>query len=190
MILTLLLLVACGDAPEPPVAEAPAPIASTPEPAVPQPVETPAVETPAVEAPATSGPAQLCKEGEQLIYGAVVEGKDKFVALCGSADLGEGAGYLQYRFGAPGKVELEYPAQTEGSRQKFSYTRETGPQVTFLSLSFVNNDVNYKISDEDYHGETARSIVVTPPGKASVEIALGEAAGSLMRLEGVVAEGG
>lgn len=137
-------------------------------------------------APTTHG---HCAADEQLLFSAPLADKPgKIVSICGSKDLGEGTGYLQYRFGAPGAVELEFPASRDGSRGAFTYSRHTGPQVTYLAVAFENEGHKYEIYDDFNYGETARGIRITPPGKDPIELALGEPEGSLMKLEGVVPE--
>lgn len=50
----------------------------------------------------------LCKQQEQVIFSCSL-GK-KTVSVCASNDLSANSGYLQYRFGQPGRIELNLPA--------------------------------------------------------------------------------
>lgn len=104
---------------------------------------------PAASAAPTTTPAQpqnrmLCTGNEQLIFGAVTTG-GKMVCLCSSPNLTAQRGYLQYRFGRPGRVELEYPAERTGSQQRFYYAHYARYQREWASLRFKNNEYNYRL---------------------------------------------
>src|SRR5258706_2400818 len=51
----------------------------------------------------------LCAKDERLIFSCPVKRAAKIVSVCASKDLTNDHGYLQYRFGVPGKIELAYP---------------------------------------------------------------------------------
>jgi hypothetical protein len=51
----------------------------------------------------------LCLNDEQQIFSCHTATK-KIIAVCASKDLAADRGYLQYRFGTPGKVEVSVPA--------------------------------------------------------------------------------
>lgn len=53
-------------------------------------------------------PTTLCLAGEAAVFACQV-GDGKLVSLCASADLGEHAGTLTYRFGRPDRLELTFP---------------------------------------------------------------------------------
>jgi hypothetical protein len=50
----------------------------------------------------------LCTAAETTVFDCPLAGGRR-AAVCGSADLSASAGTLQYRFGRPGKVELQWP---------------------------------------------------------------------------------
>jgi hypothetical protein len=131
----------------------------------------------------------LCQAGEQMIWSCTTV-KNKVASVCASKDLSEDKGYVQYRFGAPGKIELEFPKERKDSAQKFKYSRYTRPLVTMLTLSFENEGVGYEIHDDDNSEEKppvrAASIDIKDGAKeASIECKL-PVSGSLMKLEGIV----
>ncbi|HEY8561991.1 MAG TPA: hypothetical protein VIL74_16580 [Pyrinomonadaceae bacterium] len=127
----------------------------------------------------------LCRADEQTIWSCATT-KNKIASVCASKDLAEDKGYLQYRFGTAGRIELEYPAERPGSAKKFKYSRYTRPLVTMLALSFENNGVKYEIHDDDNSEEKP------PVRAASVDVANSSVvcklptAGSLMKLEDIV----
>ena len=114
-------------------------------------------------------PNSLCARDERIIFSCPVKKPAKIVSLCASKNLSADQGYLQYRFGLPGKVELEFPTERTGTQQKFQYTHYFRAQVDLTEISFSNNGYEYQITD-DYNGEekpaqSIRGVMVTAPGK-------------------------
>ena len=114
-------------------------------------------------------PNSLCARDERIIFSCPVKKPAKIVSLCASKNLTADQGYLQYRFGLPGKVELEFPKERIGTQQKFQYTHYFRAQVDLTEISFSNNGYEYQITD-DYNGEekpaqSIQGIMVTAPGK-------------------------
>ena len=114
-------------------------------------------------------PNSLCARDERIIFSCPVKKPAKIVSLCASRNLSADQGYLQYRFGLPGKVELEFPKERTGTQQKFQYTHYFRAQVDLTEISFSNNGYEYQITD-DYNGEekpaqSIQGIMVTAPGK-------------------------
>ena len=131
----------------------------------------------------------LCQSGEQTIWTCATT-KNKVASVCASKDLAEDKGYVQYRFGAAGKVELEFPKERKDSAQKFKYSRYTRPLVTMLTLKFENEGVVYEIHDDDNAEEKppvrAASIDIVDGAKNSSVACKLPTAGSLMKLETIV----
>jgi len=117
----------------------------------------------------TGQPNSLCAKDERIIFSCPLRKPAKIVSLCASKDLTSDRGYLQYRFGLPGKVELEFPQDRTGTQQKFQYTHYFRAQVDQTEISFTNNGYEYAITD-DYNGEekpaqSIQGVSVTAPGK-------------------------
>ena len=98
----------------------------------------------------TPPPTALCKSGETTLF-AFNTKSGKTASLC----RGPKGNYLVYRFGTPGKIELQYPAVLNASSwRKFtywSYTRGGGPENEgheTSQLKFENAGVEYTLSDE------------------------------------------
>lgn len=131
----------------------------------------------------------LCRSGEKTIWTCTTT-KNKLASVCGSKDLAEDKGYVQYRFGSPGNVELEYPKMREGSAQKFKYSRYTRPLVTMLTVEFENEGVRYEIHDDDNSEEKppvrAASIDVANGARSRSVVCRLPVSGSLMELENIV----
>lgn len=146
----------------------------------------------AAQSPA--GQASLCNRDETSLFSCVVRGSGKLLSICGSKRLDAGQGYVQYRFGRAGKVDLEFPKERQNTQSAFRYTRYTRPLVTYLALRFETNGYLYSVH-QNYNGEerppvNESSVSVTPlGGKAARSIELRcrrPAQGSLMSLEDIV----
>ena len=119
--------------------------------------------------PARLQPNTLCAKDERIIFSCPVKKPAKIVSLCASKDFDKERGYLQYRFGLPGKIELEFPTDRKGTQQKFQYTHYFRAQVDMTEINFKINGYEYQIFD-DYNGEekpkvSSQGVNVTAPGK-------------------------
>ncbi len=121
------------------------------------------------DADPTSATKSLCIEGEQIIFSCQLKRATKIVSLCASADLAKERGYLQYRFGLPGKIELQFPQDRQRPQQNFHYAHYFRYQVDMTEIGFRIDGHQYSIFDE-YNGEekpsrTDQGVSVTAPGK-------------------------
>jgi len=111
----------------------------------------------------------LCAKDERIIFSCPIKRPAKIVSVCASKDLTSDRGYIQYRFGLPAKVELEFPKERNGSQQKFQYRHYFRARVDETEISFTVNGYEYQVTD-DYNGEektaqTIQGVMVTAPGK-------------------------
>lgn len=111
----------------------------------------------------------LCAKDERIIFSCPVKRPEKIVSICASKDLTNERGYLQYRFGLPGKIELEYPKDRTGTQQKFHYTHYFRAQVDLTEIGFTIDGYEYSVFN-DYNGEekpaiSSHGVSVTAPGK-------------------------
>lgn len=118
----------------------------------------------------------LCAKTEHVIFSCRTKANPKhpaagkIVSLCASPDLSREHGYLQYRYGLPGKVELEFPGTRTGTQQLFQYSHYMRYQVDLTEINFQIDDYQYQIFDT-YNGEEKPAIAeqgvnVTALGKA------------------------
>jgi hypothetical protein len=110
----------------------------------------------------------LCESAEKIVFSCAIEKSAKIVSLCSSRELTKDQGYLQYRFGLPGKVELEFPKQREQTPSAFKYSHYFRAQFDQTEISFSSNGYQYAIFD-DYNGEQKpaqhdQGIRITSPG--------------------------
>jgi hypothetical protein len=138
-------------------------------------------------------PASLCERQEKVIFSCPVAGKaPKFVSLCASKELTRDRGYLQYRFGLPGKIELEYPEQREQTQRAFKYSHYFRAQFDTTAISFSRAGYEYTIYD-DYNGEQKparhdQGVRITAPNKEWTLNCRGRAKVQFGDLSGVLEE--
>jgi len=94
----------------------------------------------------------LCENTEKVVFSCTTKPAMKIVSLCSSKELTKERGYLQYRFGLPGKVELEFPKAHEQAQSAFKYSHYFRAQFDQTEISFTQNGYVYAIFD-DYNGE-------------------------------------
>ena len=104
----------------------------------------------------TLQPNSLCTKDEHIIFSCrvkrVAKPPAKIASLCGSSVLDKERGYLQYRFGLPGKLELEFPRNRRGTQEKFRYNHYFRYQVDLTEIDFDIGGNQYQIFDA-YNGE-------------------------------------
>lgn len=140
-----------------------------------------------------NGGSSLCAEEEQTVFSCKVRKHNKILAICASKDLSKSTGYLQYRFGRPGSLDLVFPIEKETSRQQFSFARYTRYQVAKVAVVFRNNDHSYSVFD-NYDGESGtptreRGVAITGPDehkKPMTYLCSQQAVSSLSKLESVL----
>ena len=111
----------------------------------------------------------LCLRDEKIVFSCAVKRTAKIISLCASKDLDKERGYLQYRFGLPGKIELEFPKLRTGTQQQFRYSHYSRAQVDLTEINFNIDGYEYSIFDT-YNGEekpavSEEGVSVTTPGK-------------------------
>jgi hypothetical protein len=90
----------------------------------------------------------LCLNDEQDIFSCRAATK-KIISVCASKDLAPNRGYLQYRFGMPGKIEVAVPADR-------SVSPENSALAGTLMFSGGGGDyLRFKAGDYDYVVYTA-----------------------------------
>ena len=135
----------------------------------------------------------LCRQGEDVLFSCPVKDRTTIVSLCGSKHLTGQQGYLQYRFGRKGHIELEFPAQRQGTQKMFRYAHYSRYQVNRVAVSFRKGAYTYALFD-GYEGDTLpkthyQGVQVRPSGAARKEVTLmcrGPALGNLSSLSSIL----
>ena len=132
----------------------------------------------AAQSPTTSTRAlqanTLCAITERVIFACVLRRPAKVVSVCASKDLTRETGYVQYRFGSPARIELEYPKDRTGTQQMFEYTHYMRALVDLNEINFSVDGVDYSVVD-DYNAEekpaqSLEGITVNWPGTSKKEV--------------------
>jgi hypothetical protein len=122
---------------------------------------------PAVSSVSQLQAGSLCENTEQVVFSCAIKKPARIVSLCSSKELTKDRGYLQYRFGLPGKIELEFPKQREQTQTAFKYSHYFRAQFDQTEISFTQDGYEYAIFD-DYNGEEKparhdQGVRITPP---------------------------
>ena len=113
--------------------------------------------------------ADLCNSGEVTVFSCQLKENKKFVSLCSSKELSAKTGYLQYRYGYLGKVELKYPSDAAGSQAAFGYDSYSRSDLNTFILGFSISNYRYEISETTECGQddgtTLRALLVSSQDK-------------------------
>ena len=96
----------------------------------------------------------LCAPHEE-IYFSCHAGK-KIISVCASGNISPNNGYVQYRIGIPGSVELEYPDMPKSPKGHFSLSNISGGNLNIEHLKFNSGKYNYVVYDGDISGVYVR----------------------------------
>lgn len=139
----------------------------------------------------TKGPSlpSLCAAEEFDMFNCAISGSGKLLSICASksSELERGRGYVQYRFGRPGRVELEFPRERRGSTRAFTLTYDessdpAGPVRRSASgaLTFLSGGYRYTVRETFRMGERPEEaekngwVEVAPAGGANSSAAARE----------------
>lgn len=147
----------------------------------------------AAQAAPKSQSLSLCRDEEQVMFSCVVTPGARITSLCASSTLDHRRGYLQYRYGKPGAIELQFPEARANTQLAFRYAHYFRAQVDRTEISFDNRDYRYTLFDY-FEGDAKPAIItagvrVSKHGTKGQQIELlchGKPTGKLGGLETVV----
>jgi hypothetical protein len=135
----------------------------------------------------------LCRPDEQVLFSCPVKYKDRVVSLCAAKDLSATKGYLQYRFGTPDKVELQFPEARENSQKALHYGHYFRAQVDQTRVYFTKDKYLYELfADEEgdvrpsVSSKGVRTTEVAAPDKTQEILCAGAPVNQLGKLETVL----
>ncbi len=108
--------------------------------------------------------ASLCTAKETVVFSCATA-NSKVISLCASSVLTADSGYLQYRFGQTGKLELVYPATLEHPKKHFQYGTQTYSGGGSALVNFNNGDYAYTVFSGIGKGWGEEGVVVMKSGK-------------------------
>jgi hypothetical protein len=106
---------------------------------------------------AANSPITLCGSEERVIFSCPIAGSGKLISLCASPTIDTKRGYLQYRFGKSGAVELQFPHARANTQLAFRYAHYFRAQVDRTEITFDNQNYRYVIFD-DFEGDAKPAV--------------------------------
>lgn len=87
-----------------------------------------------------------CANEDQIVFNCTLKNSKKIISACriGTGPLEDQ--YLEYNFGAPGKVELSFPKDGTAKKAQFSYLR-----VYSKTSNYLRYDLTFKVSRNEYN---------------------------------------
>jgi hypothetical protein len=85
----------------------------------------------------------MCYSHEEIYFSCPVGGK--IISVCASGNISPKNGYVQYRFGRPGKPELEFPADSNPPGHRFSISDFYGGNINSVHLKFRSGGYDYVV---------------------------------------------
>ncbi|NSL55613.1 hypothetical protein [Uliginosibacterium aquaticum] len=95
----------------------------------------------------------LCAPKERVVFSCSTNA-GKQISVCSKRES------VQYRFGRPGKVELEYPRNGDFTPSSFDYFHYFRPDENRTSLHFDTGDAEYTIFSESEGAKRSAGITV------------------------------
>ncbi|MFM0550046.1 hypothetical protein P0D69_03600 [Paraburkholderia sediminicola] len=94
--------------------------------------------------------ATLCQSHEEVYFSCRTGGK--MLSICASGNISPDNGYVQYRFGRVGHIELEYPQKPYPPRKLFSISDISGGNLSFTHFKFSSRSYHYVLYQGDPSG--------------------------------------
>lgn len=88
--------------------------------------------------------ATLCNTQEDIYFNCHLTG-GKIVAVCASMSTTATTGYVQYRYGSPGSLEMSFPNKNIPPKGVFKFVNASEGSVNKDILKFKNGDYTYMI---------------------------------------------
>lgn len=112
--------------------------------------------------------ATHCTSNERTLFSCATK-KNKIVSICASKDLSPNSGYMQYRFGKDGKVEMEVPQAAKGLPD-FSLTASKDGHAEYNDISFFKGAFVYSLTSFRQITAKNKDGYPTPPSSDSLSV--------------------
>jgi hypothetical protein len=123
-----------------------------------------------------------CRPDETTYFSCVVKGSARVVSVCGGKD------WLQYRFGKPGAIELEFPQERNASLNQFQGASRIhrADGIAAQWLMFARDGTEYSVSQME-GGSNFHGVSVLPPGsKKTIDLSCDGQKPAVFKLEHAV----
>jgi hypothetical protein len=85
----------------------------------------------------------MCYSHEEIYFSCPVG--EKIISVCASGNVSPENGYVQYRFGRPGKPELQFPKESDPPLDRFFITDFYGGNLNSVHLKFKLGNFTYVV---------------------------------------------
>jgi len=94
-----------------------------------------------------------CGPDEQVVFSCRID--HKIASMCASKRFTRDEGHLQYRYGAPGKVEIEVPSRSAADRARITVMRSPPSNANALAVGIQNGGFTYYVFSSESVGSTS-----------------------------------
>lgn len=105
-----------------------------------------------------------CFAGVEKVVFHCATSKGKWISVCADGQ-GANPGWMSYRYGAKGKIELQKPDVDAGNLAKWSYESQMLVRGENRSLKFTNEGYTYEVFVTEAGTDTAAGVVVSKGDK-------------------------
>lgn len=112
--------------------------------------------------------ATHCTSNERTLFSCATK-KNKIVSICASKDLSPNSGYMQYRFGKLGKVEMTMPQVAKGLPD-FSLTASKDNHAEYNDISIFKGAFVYSLTSFRQITAKSKDGYSTPPSSDSLSV--------------------
>lgn len=96
-----------------------------------------------IRASAHADETTLCQSFEEVYFSCPIGGK--IISLCASGNISPNNGYVQYRFGTPDYIELQFPSNSYSPKNRFLISDISDGNLSFTHIKFKSGEYNYVI---------------------------------------------
>jgi hypothetical protein len=85
----------------------------------------------------------LCQPHEEIYFSCPTG--NKTISLCASGNISPSNGYVQYRFGTPDHIELQFPDKPYPPKNRFLLSDISEGNLNYTHIKFKSGEYNYVI---------------------------------------------
>ena len=109
-----------------------------------------------------------CTNNELVLFSCTLK-KHKTVSICASKDLSPNSGYMQYRFGKIGKIEITIPKSSKGLPD-FTLQANKHPHAEYNNLVISKGSFYYSITSFRQLAKKSKDGYSVPPSSDSLSV--------------------
>jgi hypothetical protein len=94
-----------------------------------------------------------CEPGEQIVFSCLIG--QKIASLCASKRLTPTEGHVQYRYGPPGKVEIDVPGRSQADRARIKVLRSPPSSANAMAVGIESGGFTYHVFSSESVGSVS-----------------------------------